>query len=670
MSRNKKKKKIAGQNLSLTERLERHWTNEKWESFFSLYMRDREASERGPWAARFPDALYNCLTAALFLHQNYDGTRQVAEMMLAERSLGTDDDVLRECARTALDFINIREGRLNRPSDGEGRSIALPEPYEELRRKLADVFAPSKRGRKRKEISNPTIEKLAKQFKSLPSAKNSAPYASFLKTAETLVSETEGTGSAAIFRAVRDIASIMREVARGAYNLKDPTQMILRLASKGYHLRTNHPALLTLWEYMCKLGGRKFGDRWENAARAGRMSIIFLNEEFKPAYDKLTSVRQNFSGQNLPDTAERNYDGWTEQERFILIFLAISFLKGGKGPDYFEGVPANTILRWFKTLGEIGGRRRPEGAWPESIRFAFEKMAILGGHRYLEFLVEGDLPYECMTAASITAMVLYAPHTLRLVKDKLKSRLPLNMSGADERALDDFFPHVVFSVPVLKATSELFDNRGKEIFFKSVLISTIRTDLFSALTSVSHSPTLWSSMSQSHIALFLENLPDGSHAAAFCRLCLGQKPMSLSDDTSLIAAFFSSRPEHSIFNATLSLFLMTWPGISVEFLLRLFEHSIEEHEHIDDWEKLLQSVSKIQNPNDRKNVARGVSRILKRRYRNNMSMNMAHVVKSLGTLEKSGKLPENDDDALEYFNGLDMDMLRLLKRFGKKKNLF
>ena len=191
MSRNKKKKKIAGQNLSLTERLERHWTNEKWEAFFSLYMRDRDASERGPWVARFPDALYNCLTAALFLHKNYDGARLVAEMMISERALGPDDGVLRECAQTALDFINIREGRLNRPA-GEGRGVALPEPYEELRRKLADEFAPPKRGRKRKEVSNPTVEKLAKQFKALPNAKNSGMYTSFLKTAEALVSEAGG----------------------------------------------------------------------------------------------------------------------------------------------------------------------------------------------------------------------------------------------------------------------------------------------------------------------------------------------------------------------------------------------------------------------------------------------------------------------------------------------
>ena len=294
MSRNKKKKKITGQNLSLTERLERHWVNEKWESFFSLYMRDRDASERGPWASRFPDALYNCLTAVLFLHKNYDGARQVAEVMLAERALGTDDGVLRECARTALDFIDIREGKLNRPSDGEGRGIVLPEPYEELRRKLANDFAPPKQGRNRKEISNPIVEKLAKQFKALPSAKNSGPYTNFLKTAETLLSKTEDPGSAAILVAMLDIASIIREVARGAYNFKDPTRLILRFASKDYPLHTSHPALLTLWEYMCKLGGRKFGEKWADAARAGRMSAIFTGEEFKPAYDKLMALKKSY----------------------------------------------------------------------------------------------------------------------------------------------------------------------------------------------------------------------------------------------------------------------------------------------------------------------------------------------------------------------------------------
>jgi hypothetical protein len=325
LSRNKKKKKkIEGQNLSLSERLGRHWANEKWETFFSLYMRDREASERGPWASKFPDGLYNCLTASFFLHKNYDGARQVAEMMMSERMLGPDDEVLRECARTVLDFVNIREGRLNCLSGVNEHGVTLPEPYLELRQKLADEFAPLKRGRKRKAISRPLVEKLAKQFKTLKNAKNIGPYSSFLKTAEALLSETEGTPSAEIFGAVCDIASMMREIARGASDVNNPPNVIPHLRYGKYPLRTSHPALLTLWEYMCEQGGRKFGERWENAARVSRMSMINSNEEFKPAYDKLMTNKYNSPDEDLPIAAERYYDGWTEQERFVLILLIVS----------------------------------------------------------------------------------------------------------------------------------------------------------------------------------------------------------------------------------------------------------------------------------------------------------------------------------------------------------
>jgi hypothetical protein len=647
LSRSKKKKKIAGQNLSLSERLERHWNNERWETFFSLYMRDRDASERGPWAAKFPDALYNCLTAAMFLHKNYDGTRQVAEMMLSERSLGADDDVLRECARTALDFINIREGRLNHPSDGEGRDISLPRPYEELRQKLADEFVSlPKRGRKKKGISNPTVEKFTKQFKALPSAKNSGPYTSFLKTAETLLSEAEGTDSMVIFSAIRDIASIMREIARGTQDFRDPTHVIGYLSSKTYTpLRTSHPAMLTLWEYMCGLGGRKFGDRWENAARVARMSLILLNEEFRPAYVRLTAANSGFPKEDLPIMAERHYDRWTEQERFILIFLAVTIqLKRDHG--FFEDITANTILKWFKTLGEIGARRRYEGAWPETVRFAFEKIVITGA-TYLDSLVGEDLPFEYMSTATIVVMVLYAPHTLKLLKDRLKSSLPLNLSDADEGALGNFFPTIVFPVHALKAVSELLDRKGNEIFFKSILMSIMRTDISRIVESASYRPVLWVSVSQSHIALFVENLPEDSLAAAFCRLCIGRKPMSLSDDPSKIAAFFASRPENSLFNATLSLLLMSWPGISAEFLMRIFEASLGEHERIDEWDALPKIISKIQSPNDRKNIAQGVLRILRRRYKNRMSSSMRFAVKALDTLEKKGKLPGNYEDELQ-----------------------
>jgi hypothetical protein len=666
VSRNKKKKKIAGQNLSLSERLERHWNGEKWETFFSLYMRDREVSERGPWAAKFPDALYNCLTTVLFLHKNYDGARQIAEMMLSESSLGPDGDILRACARIAIDFMDIRAGKSNRPSGDEWRGIALPAPYEELRRKLAEEFAQVHRGRKKKEILNPTVEKLSKQFKALQSAKNIGPYNSFLKSAATLLAEAHGTASEPIFRAVGEMALTMREIAHSTSDARNPLYLVPRRDDKSYPLRTSHPALLTLWEYTCKLGGRKFGDTWESAARAARMSVINSNEEFRPAYNKLMSIG-NSSGAELPIAAERYYDGWTEQERFILIFLAVSE-QMRKTEGFFEDIADSTALRWFKTLGEIGRRRRSEGAWPMTVKKAFERLIIASDVRYVKLMEREDLPFEYMTTPTIIAMFLHYPRIKKAIMDKLKSHLPLSVNDSDEKTLDDFFPGMVFPVPTLRSASEMLDRRGNEIFFKSILMSIISTDISRMLERHSSRPPLWNSVSQAHIALFAENLPKDSQAAAFCHLCLGQKHMSLSDDTSKIASFFASRPDDNHFNASsLSLFLMTWPGVPAEFLLRLFERSIEGHEHIGEWHVIPVMIAKIQGTDERKSVAQGVSRILKRRYRGKMNAELKRAVNALGALGMSGELPENYDGEYDDFDDHNFDFNE--KELFIKKNL-
>ncbi|MDR0616362.1 MAG: hypothetical protein LBG29_06090 [Synergistaceae bacterium] len=657
MSRNKKKKKIAGQNLSLSERLERHWKNEKWEAFFSLYMRDREQSDRGPWADRFPDALYNCLTAALFLHRNYDGARQVAEIMLSERSLGPDGDTLRTCAKTALALINIKEGGIARLPEEEGLGIALPAPYGELRRKLEEGFAPVRRGRRKQAASNPLVEKLAKQFDALPSAKNSGPYNSFLKTAEALLAETEKTESAWIFKAVRDIASIMRDVARGVPEIRDPSGITSYISSSGYPLRTGCPALLALWEYMCKLGGLKFGGSWENAARAARMSLVF-NEEFSPAYEKLMATGS--PGENLPVAAERHYYGWTEQERFILIFLAVSGQT--RDNDFLTNIPTKTLIRWFKTLGDIGGRRRSEGAWPMTVRLAFESLILSDEASRAELFARESLPFESMTVPTIITMLLYCPRIFGLMKDRLKSRLPMSLDDRDETVLEEYLPDMLFPVPALAAISGLLDKNGRHSFFKSVFIAQIRCDLDRVLASESHVPTLWSAMSRSHIELFAEKLREDSKAWAFFQLCLGQKQMTLSSDPSKIAAFFAPRPSEDPFlTSLLSLFLMTWPGVPAEFLLRLFEDSLDGHEQVKQWKMIPKVISRIHSPEDRKNIARGVSQILKRRYRNRRVLGLDAAISDLRSLEKGGKLPERHDRRPGAFDGIDFDGLDLDK---------
>jgi hypothetical protein len=98
--------------------------------------------------------------------------------------------------------------------------------------------------------------------------------------------------------------------------------------------------------------------------------------------------------------------------------------------------------------------------------------------------------------------------------------------------------------------------------------------------------------------------------------------------------------------------------------------SIDEHERIDEWEIFPKIIAKIQNPNDRKSIALGISRILRRRYRNNMSVDIGRAIKALAALEKSGELPEDNDDDdgnLNYFNS---DLIELFERLARKRGKF
>jgi hypothetical protein len=119
--------------------------------------------------------------------------------------------------------------------------------------------------------------------------------------------------------------------------------------------------------------------------------------------------------------------------------------------------------------------------------------------------------------------------------------------------------------------------------------------------------------------------------------------MCLSNDQSKTEAFFASRQENLTDSAELSLFLMTWSGVSVEFLLRLFEESLEGHENINEWEEIPKIVSTVQDPVNRKEISKGISLILKRRYKNKMNTGLKLAVKALDSLGKNSKLPENYD---------------------------
>ena len=80
---------ITGENMDqiLLDVTAHTLENGKWEHFTALYLRDREASDRTPWAGRLGDALYNCLTKTLFVQKDSAAALELAHLLRAERDL-------------------------------------------------------------------------------------------------------------------------------------------------------------------------------------------------------------------------------------------------------------------------------------------------------------------------------------------------------------------------------------------------------------------------------------------------------------------------------------------------------------------------------------------------------------------------------------------------------
>ncbi|MDR1048365.1 MAG: hypothetical protein LBL51_01315, partial [Synergistaceae bacterium] len=107
MAKNDKKK--PQQNLSLKERLEKHWNNRNWSAFTSLFLRDREASMRTPWASRWDDALYNALTSAFFVEKDLESAAVTLDFIRAEQGISGISPLLCDCADVVSDFLNAHE---------------------------------------------------------------------------------------------------------------------------------------------------------------------------------------------------------------------------------------------------------------------------------------------------------------------------------------------------------------------------------------------------------------------------------------------------------------------------------------------------------------------------------------------------------------------------------
>ena len=137
-----KRKKQQQKNLSLKDRLARHWDNRNWEAFVSLFLRDRDASARTPWASLLNDALYNSLTKALFVDKDTRSAESVLALINGERDAFGIPTSLSDCAGVASDFLKARKNvSLKKLSPLEAKSD-LPAVYQSLRKGLLPFLSP------------------------------------------------------------------------------------------------------------------------------------------------------------------------------------------------------------------------------------------------------------------------------------------------------------------------------------------------------------------------------------------------------------------------------------------------------------------------------------------------------------------------------------------------
>jgi hypothetical protein len=637
MSRKKKNNKKPVKNQSLSERLSRRWNDKKWDAFLSLYMRDRDASDRTKQAPMLSDAYYNCLAQTLFAYKDVEGASAVAKMMLSEENLGPDDARLRGCARLTIDIEGLKNGALDSLSELPD-DIELPEPFGAMRLKISVALSSAKKGKKStyalRKDSLPG--KLEKQFGVLRKAKTVAPYSTFLAIAEKLELETANTASARTFTALRAIASLLRElVSPGKKGGQcEPWDVIRHQNFVEIPRSQSHPSVFALWNFLCETGGKKYGREWELAVRVMQIKFSRIQFGYARAYDQLSKRQNCASYAELPLVALFSYDGWTEHERYVMSYLAIRELSTGCR-DFFLQLEIGQHMTLFMMQGDIGRKWRPENPWPAHVKSAFEILCEEKGFDTVEYAVNANLPYEAMSARVLVFMSLYSPKVLLAIKDKAARLLPLRLSEGEASDVASFFTSPVTPIETMRFVSSLLDAESLAETLRSLMDYMISISLMFFGDGASLDKIPWNDLSNGHIEFVAENLPDDDQVGCFCKLCRGMKRYRLSGNAEAIEAFFAAQPrKNGVFGLLLSFFLMGWPDVSPRFIVKLFELSLKGNDMIFDIPDILTLVEKIPHETSKREIVLGLVSALKKHFALSQDHRVKQMIRKLNSYNK------------------------------------
>ncbi|MDR3320878.1 MAG: hypothetical protein LBS93_00390 [Synergistaceae bacterium] len=491
----------------------------------------------------------------------------------------------------------------------------LPEPFGAMRLKISAALSSAKKGKKSifASLKDSLPGKLEKQFTALRNAKTVSPYSTFLNIAEKLESKTANMAAAGTFKALRAIASLLCDLIRPGKRggLREPRDVIRHPAFGEILWPQNHPSVFALWHFLCETGGKKYGREWESAVRVMQVKFSHVPFGYAKAYDKLLNLPDNITYEDLPLWILLNYDGWTEHERYIMSYLTIRALST-RNPNFFLELKTEMYITLFKTLGDIGRKWRPENPWPESVKNAFEMLCEENGFDFVGYAVKANLPYEAMTSCTLVFMSLYSPEVLSAIKDKASRLLPLRLSEDEAGNVAGFFTSPITPVGVMRLVSSLLDKESLAETLRRLVDYLVTISVASLGDGAALREMPWNELSNGHIEFFAENLPEDDQIGCFCRLCRGMKRYRLSGDAAATEAFFSAKPpDDGVFGLLLSFFLMAWPDMSPQFIVKLFELSIKDNIAIFHPDMLM-FVENIPQEASKREVASGMSLALSR----------------------------------------------------------
>ncbi|MDR2367627.1 MAG: hypothetical protein LBF58_05885 [Deltaproteobacteria bacterium] len=426
MAKKKHKKKIQG-NLSLKDRLAKHWENQNWVGFVELYYRDRTRSDQSPWANYLEDGLYNALTKTIIETHSGELIVDLANK-LTQDAKGPDAGLLKQCATVAL---GLARGTILGDYPSAKEISLLPEPYRLIGQKLPTIK--TKRSVKPTNPAEIVALKIRKLYFNLPWAKSIGPYNSLIKYCKELQGYLKNNPRLKIVISISNIAELLRQLKIKTTNNYDFSNLDAIYNHPSFQaLGTQSPnhLLVAFWNLFCSLGQEKYGDDWANGAR-----LLALN--FMPDLDPdLATFFKGYLSLNvendLPDFLEFftrmmnktndimeikttidyfiNKGNWIDQELYILYDILINVIYDSSGPE-LEQVDQDKMLSSLSKLTDLGTKYcQGFAVWNSKTIQVFENsFKNYFSLKSLNYLSNVKLPWKQFSVPLTLAILFFNP---------------------------------------------------------------------------------------------------------------------------------------------------------------------------------------------------------------------------------------------------------------------